>query len=75
MTTTLALILIIVGGLLFVLGILYVTKPDIFQQGFWRSIDISRLISTPEENSGFVKRFGGILIVVGLIVFIIGMFT
>jgi len=75
MTTTLALILVTVGGLLVLLGILYVAKPDIFQQGFWKSIDISRRFSTPEKHSGFVKRFGGILIVVGLIVFIIGMFT
>jgi uncharacterized protein YjeT (DUF2065 family) len=75
MTTTLALILVIAGGLLVLLGILYLTKPDLFQQGFWKSIDISRRLSTPEKHSGFVKRFGGMLIVVGLIVFIIGMFT
>ena len=75
MTTTLALILVTVGGLLVLLGILYIAKPDIFQQGFWKSIDISRRLSTPEKHSGFVKRLGGILIVVGLIVFMIGMFA
>ena len=75
MTTTLALILVVVGGLLVLLGVLYIAKPGIFQQGFWKSIDISRSLSTPEKHSGFVKRFGGILIVVGLIVFMIGMFA
>ena len=75
MSTTLALILVIAGGLLVVWGILYLAKPDIFQRGFWKSIDISRQLSSPEKHSGFVKRFGGILIVIGLIIFIIGMFT
>lgn len=74
MSTTLGLILITVGGLIVVLGILYISKPDIFQQGFWKSIDISRSLSTPEKHSEFVKRFGGILIVVGSIVFLIGFF-
>jgi uncharacterized membrane protein YiaA len=75
MSTTVALILVIAGGLLVVLGILYVAKPDIFQQGFWKSIDISRRLSSPEKHSEFAKRFGGILIVIGLILFLIGMFT
>ena len=75
MTTTVALILVIVGALLVVWGILYIAKPDIFERGFWKSIDISRQFSSPEKHSGFVKRFGGILIVIGAIIFIIGMFT
>ena len=75
MTTTLALILVVAGGLLVVLGILYLAKPGIFEQGFWKSIDISRRLSSPEKHSEFVKRFGAILIVIGLIVFIVGMFT
>lgn len=75
MTTTMALILVIAGGLLVILGILYIAKPDIFQRGFWKSIDISRQLSSPEKHSEFVKRFGGILIVIGLIIFIVGMFT
>jgi hypothetical protein len=75
MSTTVALILVIAGGLLVVLGILYIAKPDIFQRGFWKSIDISRRLSSPEKHSEFTKRFGGILIVIGLILFLIGMFT
>ena len=75
MSTTVALILVIAGGLLVVLGILYIAKPDIFQRGFWKSIDISRRLSSPEKHGEFAKRFGGILIVIGLILFLIGMFT
>jgi len=75
MTTTLALILVIAGGLLVLWGILYIAKPDLFQRGFWKSIDISRRLSSPEKHSEFVKRLGGILIVIGLIVFMIGMFA
>jgi uncharacterized protein YjeT (DUF2065 family) len=75
MTTTLALILVTVGALLVILGILYIAKPDLFQQGFWKSIDISRQLSSPEKHSEFMKIFGGILIVIGLIIFMVGMFT
>ena len=75
MTTTLALILVIAGGLLVIWGILYIAKPGIFERGFWKSIDISRQFSSPEKHSEFVKTFGGILIVIGLILFVIGMFT
>jgi uncharacterized protein YjeT (DUF2065 family) len=74
MSTTVALILVAIGVLLVILGILYIAKPGIFQQGFWKSIDISRQLSSPEKHSAFMKTFGVILIVIGLIIFIVGMF-
>ncbi len=75
MTTTVALILVAIGVLLVVWGILYIVKPDLFERGFWRSIDISRQFSSPEKRSGFLKTFGTILIVIGAVLFVIGMFT
>jgi hypothetical protein len=74
MSTTLALILVAIGVLLVILGILYVAKPGIFEQGFWKSIDISRQLSSPEKHSAFKKTFGSVLIFIGVIIFIIGMF-
>ena len=49
MTTTLALILVTIGGLLVLLGNPDLVKPDLFQQGFWKSIDISRSVLHPRE--------------------------
>ena len=74
MSTTVALILVAIGALFFILGILYIAKPGIFEQGFWKSIDISRQLSSPEKHSAFMKRFGVALVVIGLIIFIVGMF-
>jgi uncharacterized protein YjeT (DUF2065 family) len=74
MSTTVALILVAIGVLLVILGILYLAKPGIFEQGFWKSIDISRLLSSPEKHGAFMKTFGGALVVIGLILFIVGMF-
>jgi uncharacterized protein YjeT (DUF2065 family) len=74
MSTTVALILVAIGVLFVILGILYIAKPGIFEQGFWKSIDISRQLSSPEKHSAFMKTFGGALVVIGLIIFIVGMF-
>ena len=75
MTTTTALILVVIGVLLVIWGILYIAKPDIFQRGFWKSIDVSRQFTTAEKHGKFMKTFGGILIVIGAIIFLVGMFT
>jgi hypothetical protein len=69
MDTTLALILIAVGLLLALLGILYLAKPDLYKQGFLKSIDFSGKFNGP------VKTYGWILVVVGAILFAIGMFA
>ncbi len=74
MSTTIALILVTIGVLLVILGILYIAKPGIFEQGFWKSIDISRQLSSPEKHGAFMKTFGSILVIIGLIIFVVGMF-
>ncbi|MBU0510629.1 MAG: hypothetical protein KJ638_02865 [Chloroflexi bacterium] len=73
MTTTTSLILVVAGGFLCIWGILYVAKPDIFQQGFWKRIDISRRLFSPEKHSQFVKVLGGVLVGIGFVMFMIGM--
>jgi hypothetical protein len=69
MDTTLALILIFVGLLLAIPGILYLTKPDLYKQGFLKSIDFSGKFNTP------VKTYGWALTILGVILFAIGMFA
>ena len=75
MTTTTSLILVVAGGLLAIWGLLYVAKPDIFQQGFWKRIDISRRLFSPEKHSQFVKVLGAVLFGIGWVMFMIGMST
>jgi uncharacterized protein YjeT (DUF2065 family) len=60
------------GYFLIVAGALYEIKPDLFRRWFWKKTSIAQRTLSPENYIRYMRLFGAVLIVVGLVLVVRG---
>ena len=62
-------------GLIFaIFGLVYLIKPDLYRRWFWKKADVMQRKLSPENYIKYMRKWGIVLLVLGLVVLIVGKF-
>jgi hypothetical protein len=56
----------ITGGILMLIGIIYLIRPNIFRIGFWKKTDVAQQIFSPKQYIIYMRVIGTLVILWGL---------
>ena len=62
-------------GLIFaIFGLVYLIKPDLYRRWFWKMTDVMQRKLSPENYIKYMRKWGIVLLVLGLVLLIVGKF-
>ena len=62
-------------GLIFaIFGLAYLIKPDLYRRWFWKKTDVMQRKLSPEDYINYMRKWGIILLLLGLVLLVIGKF-
>jgi hypothetical protein len=61
------LCVLIQGIVLIVIGVVYISRPGVFQQVLFKSVELEQRLLTPDQNEVYMWVLGAISIMIGVV--------